>query len=209
MADVIPDAFSQVVLSVRFRRRLEAKETGTPSKIERILDYQGQLVRSMLISTADRRYGRDGFVAYLQGNWISSIFVMPENISRVHPFVAASLLRPGREDLIYEFDGGIKAGLIRDSGRTSPELRSGDDDSPAHFVIAGAGGEGHSAFHAVEKTTPRAASCTEAITVRIPNREKFCKLVRFYHDLLPKNKRIKTWLASLRFAPTENHLFIN
>lgn len=50
----------------------------------------------------------------------------------------------------------------------------------------------------------------EANAVRDPNGEKLSKVVRFY-NVLPQNinKRMKTWLATPRSPPVENHVLLN
>lgn len=106
LADVLADAIFNDVISVRFRRRGEGQESAAIATVELRLKQSGQLTLSSLILIAGSGYGRDILVDYLRSKGISSVMINPSHLSRVHPFIPASLLALGREDAIDEFDIG-------------------------------------------------------------------------------------------------------
>lgn len=107
MADVLADSLFNCLMAVRFRRRGEGEEVGARTVVDRLLKGQSQHSLSSLIVTADRGYVRDSFANYIRDRRIGSIFVLPDHLSRVHPFLPAYLLRVGRDDDIEEFGNGI------------------------------------------------------------------------------------------------------
>lgn len=52
----------------------------------------------------DRASGRDFLLTYLRAKSIKSLLVMPEDIARIHLFVAARFVKEGRNDIISKFD---------------------------------------------------------------------------------------------------------
>lgn len=87
--------------------------------------------------------------------------------------------------------------------------RESDDTSP-DLVVPDGVGEGHGAFHVRKNDSGSYVSTVEATAVRLPNGEKFCKLLRFHHDLPPHvNKRMRCWLSSERSAPVDYHVLDN
>lgn len=94
MADDIADSSFKGVLGVRLRRRVEGHDACAYVELEGLLGNEGGQNLSSLIITADRGYGRDEFANYLPGKGISSLFLMPVYLGKVHPFDPATLLRP-------------------------------------------------------------------------------------------------------------------
>lgn len=88
---------------------------------------------------------------YLLVKRISSLFVMSEHIARIHPFVAASLLKPGRDDAIHEFDETPDSDDGEGPGDVTVSVHAEREDSSPHLIVVNGDGEDHGAFHARKK----------------------------------------------------------
>lgn len=51
------------------------------------------------IVTSGRRYCKEAFISILLSFGVESVFIMPDHLPQVHPFVAGSRLNPRRTDL--------------------------------------------------------------------------------------------------------------
>lgn len=89
IADVRAESFFNCMLAVRFRYGSEGQDIGASAIFSRLVDGQGQQALSSLIITGDCDYGRNSLVNYLRSKGIRNIFVMPDHLARVHPFLPA------------------------------------------------------------------------------------------------------------------------
>lgn len=121
---------------------------------------------------------------------MTSILVMTQHPTRIHPFVPASLLDVWRDNNSDEFEGNGGTSQIGqrgdgggDSGAENYGVSEDIGSSSKTFVLQDGGHERNRAFHAVRKDSTLAASKLYATAVRVDGGEKYCNVLRFYHNL--------------------------
>lgn len=77
------------------------------------------------------------------------------------------------------------------------------------FVITHGGEEVPATFSAFRDDTANIASVLHYMTVRIPNGEKFRKIIHFYHDLprVMENK-VSGWICTPKTHKFDFHVFV-
>ncbi|PXF43284.1 hypothetical protein BWQ96_06981 [Gracilariopsis chorda] len=213
-ADALADALFRIILAIRFRRRGEAQTESVKKLLSTVLDGRGEEANTGCIVTADRGYGKQSFLEILSGFGLSSVFVMPEHLLRVHSFVGLSYLDPVRDDLedealdIGDAEGESEPGAA-DMGDTHGE---GNGEHPAvaphqlycdrrrTFVIDNDPNLGPEAFFATKNAgTGRGRSrqrSMNAIAVRERGTDKFSKVLRFMYTVPAGiQDALNTWIA--------------
>ncbi|PXF45600.1 hypothetical protein BWQ96_04605 [Gracilariopsis chorda] len=119
-ADALADALFRIVLAIRFRRRGEAQTESVRKMLVTLMDGRREEAVNGCIVTADRGYGKGAFMEILAEFGMGSVFVMPNHLLRVHPFVGLSFLNPSREDIVEEAVGDVNASEVNASRSPQP-----------------------------------------------------------------------------------------
>ena len=214
-SDVLADSLSRAVLGVRFRRREESQFMSAKKLFNTVLEGIGKEALSLMQVTADRGFGKEMFTNIVREWGMSFIFIMPEHLPHVHPFVASSYISEENNSVESSLLSGIQHGSsttpsnVQDSG--NDEVSTSDSSSMRIFVIPDSAILGQEVFCA-DKYLPgtiQAKRKSVAVAVREHGNEKKSKVVCFMYSVSPSLSSIlDAWVAVPNdYIKFDRHLF--
>lgn len=151
------------------------------------------------IGNADRGYGKTAFMDLLSEFCFGSVFVMQENLLRVHPFVGKSFLNPSRADV--EDEENEREGSLGEGEQVSDVSLAVNADRKRAFIVDDNPQFGPEVFMASKSVGASSSSKVgqkrvTSIAVKESGREKFGEVLRFMYAVPTSiEEHLNNWVA--------------
>lgn len=214
VADVLCDAISRAISGIRFRRRGVPQESNVDELLRTNIAGSGSVSLRGVNICFDRGYSKMKEVLARAASGIGGIYIMPDHLNNVHPFVAKSRHSNCSERI---FDESECAG-----GGDAPDFEDVDEDATVNatgtsqtqvknrerkFIVDDSPNLGPAVFVASRRIRAKESAASapmQVYAVSVPERgdKNFCKVHRFAY-CIPGGADVnatmsRTWIANPR-----------